>query len=280
MNVRSEGQYQRITLVIADLPVAILCNDARVSIQLREHYAAFLSDDQRDPLLVVNAFLDAAFPPPPYGQRAMHYVPHENRLVLIGAEALLNLGHGIVQLWLSPVHALENIDYTLRVVYAMLATYNGGLMLHAAGIVHQQSAYLFCGKSGSGKTTIARHSPPTAILNDDLVLLLPNGQDWYAYATPFWNPTQQPPAGQIKAPLSHLLFLVQDQEVQLVNVPPGRALAELLSVVPVITSNVVFGAQVMQIGSRLLEQVAAHYLHFRPDSSFWGIVGGNGKSGA
>lgn len=268
---------QHLLLDIGGIVVALLCNDARTIALLRRHYADFLADADCPPLVVVNAFVDPGLPVIGLAGREVYYNAADQRLLMLGAEAVLHLAQGAVQLWLAPGHILDNIEYTLRVVYALLAVRHGGLLLHAAGIVQQERAYLFCGQSGSGKTTVARLSPPDAVLNDDLVLLLPSGlTGWEAYATPFSNPTQQPPAGRIAAPLARLVFLVQAAEVRLVEMPPARALAELLAVVPVITANAALGSQVMQIGSHLLADVGGYYLRFRPEPSFWAVVA-NGK---
>ncbi len=268
-----EPLAQYLLLDIGGVVVALLCNDPPTLARLRRHYAAFLADAGCKPLVVVNAFVDPSLPVQPVPRGEVYYNPAEQRLLMIGAEATLHLAQGAVQLWLAPGHILDNIEYTLRVVYALLAVQHGGLLLHAAGIVHQAQAYVFCGQSGSGKTTVARLAPPDAVLNDDLVLLLPHGlTDWQVHATPFSNPTQQPPAGRIAAPLARLLFLVQSPAVRLREVSPARALAELLAVVPVITSDATLGAQVMQIGGQLLASVAVHYLDFRPEPSFWAVL--------
>ena len=69
--------------------------------------------------------------------------------------------------------AFEEVEYFLRVIYALLVFQAGGLLFHAAGIVRDGQCYLFFGHSGSGKTTVARLSSTDLVLNDDLVVLIP-----------------------------------------------------------------------------------------------------------
>jgi hypothetical protein len=149
----------------------------------------------------------------------------------------------------------------------------GGILLHCAGVVRNQRAFLFFGHSGSGKTTVARLSPNDIVLNDDLVTLLPSETGWLAHGTPFTNPTQNPPSNQ-SAPAAALLRLVQSKTVRLESLSRANAVAELLSNIPVLPQN---PAQLSQIIARLeslLDSLPAWYLHFLPDDSFWNTVDG------
>jgi hypothetical protein len=129
-------------------------------------------------------------------------------------------------------------------------------------------AYLFFGPSGSGKTTVARCSSPEAVLNDDLVLLLPEMQGWRAFGTPFSNPTQVTPR-QDSAPAAALLRLVQSKEVRLAPLSRAQALAELLASVPVLNASPNPPLERCQL---VLAGLPAYFLHFLPDPSFWPVV--------
>jgi hypothetical protein len=101
-------------------------------------------------------------------------------------------------------HPFEPIDYFVRAALALLAFEAGGLLFHAAGLAWRGNGYAFFGNSGSGKTTVARVSSHAQILNDDLVVLLPDAVRWNIHATPFSNPTQVTPAGPQFVPLCAL----------------------------------------------------------------------------
>lgn len=178
-------------------------------------------------------------------------------------------GYGEIEVQSS--HPENSIDYFLRSVYALLTFRASGLMFHAAGIVRNGRAYLFYGHSGSGKTTVARLSPDSLVLNDDLVLLLPENDGWQVHATPFWNPSQVQPTRQ-SAPLAGMYRLVQDKEVFLHKMGPAQALAELVSNVPIIPEDKVRSPELLIRGAKLLEDVSAYQLHFLPDNSFWSVI--------
>ena len=77
------------------------------------------------------------------------------------------------QVAITAPHPFEPIDYCVRAALALLAFEAGGLLFHAAGLARRGHGYGFFGYSGSGKTTVARVSTDAIILNDDLVVLLP-----------------------------------------------------------------------------------------------------------
>lgn len=81
----------------------------------------------------------------------------------------------------------------LRMAFAQAILPHGAISLHAAAVVLSGSAYLFMGKSGTGKSTHARLwqqcFPGCLLLNDDNPMLrLHDGQVW-AYGTPWSGKT-------------------------------------------------------------------------------------------
>ena len=126
---------------------------------------------------------------------------------------------------------------------------------------------------GAGKTTVARHSPDDLVLNDDLVLLMPRDNRWFAYATPFTNPTQIAPRGPFCAPLALVCRLIQARQVSLVHMSPGAAMAEVLASVPLLATEPLYATQLLERIEALITAVPIYWLHFLPDSSFWDVVG-------
>jgi hypothetical protein len=65
----------------------------------------------------------------------------------------------------------------------------GGLEVHACGVVTRGRLSLFCGQSGAGKSTLARlwrrHRPDAPILSDDRIALRPQARGFRGYGTPW-----------------------------------------------------------------------------------------------
>ncbi len=268
---RPTHEMHTCMLAIASIVVTLRCDDPAFAAALRARYHAFAL--HAFPHLQVHVAVTAADaevqgPAPDVvmeGAVIRHADGHHPSYIDVAA------GHG--HLVVSQPYAIEEMEYWLRVAYAILAFRAGGLLFHAAGVVHHERAFLFCGRSGSGKTTVARLSPNDIVLNDDLVVLMPDeNSGWIAYATPFSNPTQIQPTGNRSAPVAGIFRLVQNKNVDLQPVNGGLALAELLANVPVLAADRSLSMRLFERCEELLRTVPVYYLHFLPDPSFWPVV--------
>lgn len=263
--------FSNVSLEIANLSVKLNCNHIKLANLLRERYQGFASSQQNTNVLVdihwigkdrQNALLDIN---PNFLEGVLFFSAP-------GYEGFINEKSGEGKLTLSSVQPIEEIDYFVRMVFALLAHAAGGVLLHTAGIIRDGQAYLFFGHSGSGKTTVCRVSQPEhQILNDDLILLLPQENRWRAYGTPFWNPTQVKPNAS-SAPVAALYLLTQADQVFTQSLPRGRSLAALISNVPIIPQDLSRNQRLLDTLSDLQQAVPISELHFLPDNSFWNVI--------
>ena len=268
-------QSYRFSLGIADFTLQINCNDAHLTDTLAARYADFppgqtatffaqvdwVGEERCSSLLDTNTnFQDGTlhFSAPGY----QGHIDEKSR-------------QGYLRL--SSAKPVEDIDYFLRVVLALLAHQTGSILMHTAGVIRKDRAYLFFGHSGSGKTTVCRLSmddSPTsnqAILNDDLVLLQPMQNHWLAHGTPFWNPTQFKPSNRC-APVAGMYLLIQDTHVYAQILASGKATAALISNVPIIPQDPLRSVQLFDTLARLQKSITIYELHFLPDNSFWDVI--------
>ena len=81
----------------------------------------------------------------------------------------------------------------LRVAYAQAILSHNAISIHASAVYNEGKAYLFMGKSGTGKSTHARlwmeHIPGTKLLNDDNPTVRIVDGKAYAYGTPWSGKT-------------------------------------------------------------------------------------------
>ena len=186
--------------------------------------------------------------------------------------------HGIIEasdraiLWINPNVGLQCVEIFFRVVTAIRIFSLGGVMFHAAGIVRNQLGYIFTGYSGAGKTTVCRLSEGCTVLNDDLIILSPVESGWQISATPFTNLTQVR-SGSGTAPLHKILFLKQDKNHHLEDVPNSKAVAELLTHVPVISHSPLHISSLVSRCVDIIHTTPAKELHFLPDKGFWELLG-------
>jgi hypothetical protein len=87
------------------------------------------------------------------------------------------------------------LNNLLMMLYAFIAAPHGVLMMHASVIKHAGHAYLFLGKSGTGKSTHSslwlKHIPDCELLNDDnpLVKVEAVGQHVQVFGSPWSGKT-------------------------------------------------------------------------------------------
>jgi hypothetical protein len=256
-------------LSVSGIGVRLNCDHAQLNRKLCERYQFFpaagnVQLEGRVEWLSPTSLSSVSPPAIAFREGVVHFTTP-------GYEGSIDVEKRKASLSFSSSHPVEDVDYFLRAIYAMLLFHFGGVMIHGAGILRHGRAYLFFGHSGVGKTTVARLSQADQVLNDDLIGVMPDGVGWRAYATPFWNPTQVQP-NPTSGPLAALLHLVQARRVTLKVMSPGRALAELMANMPVISANPALGASIMDRALNLLHDVPAYQLHFLPDRSFWQVV--------
>jgi len=163
------------------------------------------------------------------------------------------------------------LDSLLRVLLSWKLLDRRGFLLHAATVVRDGKAYIFAGRSGAGKSTVASLSPEGSVLTDEISLLRREHGMWRAYGTPFWGEFRA--AGlNISAPVAGVFRLVQAAENR---VTPLRPLAILRSLLP----NVLFFSAEAEANRRLLEilsqaatEIAGYNLAFRNNPTFWEVL--------
>lgn len=167
-----------------------------------------------------------------------------------------------------PVVSLGDLAYFVRTVFALAAFEEGGLLFHAAGVVHRDVLWAFFGPSGSGKTTAASLSRGKDVLSDDLIFLRRGGGGWEGWATPF----SLCRGGRRSSPLRALVRLVKAPEDRIVFIPSGVALGELVANSPVVNADPARLPELFIRWEEILAQVPVCALHFRKTEAFWEVI--------
>lgn len=81
----------------------------------------------------------------------------------------------------------------LRIVFAQAIIPHGGLSMHSSVVVNEGQAFMFMGKSGTGKSTHSRlwlnHIEGSWLLNDDNPIVRVTGEDVVVYGSPWSGKT-------------------------------------------------------------------------------------------
>ena len=119
--------------------------------------------------------------------------------------------HALATVMWSDRYAGNALDAMLRTMFSMSVLFNGGISVHASCVVNSGRAYLFMGRSGTGKSTHSslwiRNIPGTMLLNDDNPVIRLSGHTLMAYGTPWSGKT---PCYQAEGyPVAGIVRLVQ-----------------------------------------------------------------------
>ena len=171
----------------------------------------------------------------------------------------------------SGVRNEYDLDSLLRVLLSVVLLPRCGFLLHAATVVRDGKAYVFMGRSGAGKSTVASLSPPGSVLTDEISLLRCFQGTWRAYGTPFWGEFRA--EGQnCSAPLASVHELVQSPRNAKEPLTAKQALGALLGNTLFFTAAREPRQNLLGILLDLIRSVPVHRLQFRRDTSFWEVV--------
>jgi hypothetical protein len=264
---------QSLTLTIAEIPVLVVSESQEFMAQTEERYANFISTEM-DPLLRIDVNILPQ-------ERAPNFETEMERPEVVfdhgrerGTFAWPGLSGEIdlvsrkakMSCTLSPI-ALNSF---LRFVYSLVLLKELGFLVHASGLIRNQKGYIFPGKSGVGKTTIARLSPEAILLSDDIPLVKMMDTP-LIFGTPFWGDLAVG-GEKTSAPLAGIYFPVKDKKNYTERLKPRQVFAKLLPNVVFFFKSEKFSKQLFDLCFDLATKVSGYELHFLPDISFWECI--------
>lgn len=163
----------------------------------------------------------------------------------------------------------------LRIFAAYAILMRGGLLLHSAGIVADNQAYLFMGCSGAGKTTLSRLAlaEGVKILSDDINIVIPSQQGGYTVgAVPFAGELGHDSLEQSgRYPLKGLFWLEKSLALSYEKISASGQLAKVLACCPVVNADARQLDRILATGACLLSSTPMYLLRFRRDDAFSNI---------
>ena len=157
----------------------------------------------------------------------------------------------------------------IRAALAWRMLSRGGALLHAAGVVLSDRAFVLAGPADSGKSTWARLAQEAggAVLSDDLVLIDGVGDGIEALGAPFRS-THANTSGPGRWPLAAILFPVHGSEVALSPVSGIESRAKVLANLPFVADGVAEDRRVTETIEAWISSVPTRKLTFGRDPAF------------
>jgi hypothetical protein len=171
----------------------------------------------------------------------------------------------------SGVRHEYGLDSLIRILLSVLLAPQRGFLLHAASVVRNGRAFVFTGKSGAGKSTVASLSPKGSVLTDEISLLKFVDSSWQAFGTPFWGEFRADGVN-VHAPVAGLYFLHQAQDDHLEEVSPREALRGLLPNILFFSRDREMNENLLRLLGEFVAAVPCYKLFFRKDPHFWSVL--------
>lgn len=163
------------------------------------------------------------------------------------------------------------LDSLLRILLTVALLPKQGFLLHAASVVREGRAYIFMGRSGAGKSTVASLSPEGSVLTDEISLIRCVEGEWRAHGTPFWGEFRA--AGHNQSyPIAGVYCLRQAREDRVVPLKAKDLLRAMLPCVLFFSPEQEANEALLNILMKFVGEVPCHDLHFRKGSAFWDEV--------
>jgi hypothetical protein len=246
-----------LSIHIGNIPLQIEC-PARLRAQAARRYAGFSQAAGASGAVRVRLRERAS---PPVREAEFHCTWNEARLEASRAEAAFR-----------GVRSEFTLDSLVRMLLSFLLAEREGFLLHAAAVVRASRVLVFMGRSGAGKSTVARLASGTAaVLTDEISLLRRERGEWRAYGTPFWGEFHA--GGQNASfPLTGVYLLQKARENRVEPLERSQALRAVLENVLFFSKEKAHQERLLEWAAALVEQVPMHRLHFRRDASFWEVL--------
>jgi hypothetical protein len=246
--------HRPLNISIGSVPLSLSFSESTLFEKARSRYREFAANSGSALPIQLRSDLPAPI------QSSFSYAHDRARLYLgdSGAEF-----HGV-----RHEYALDSL---LRILLTMVLLPERGFLLHAASVVRDGRAYIFMGRSGAGKSTVASLSPQGSVLTDEISLLRFVDGAWQAHGTPFW--------GEFRAaginrhfPIAGIYQLVQAPIDSVEPLSPKEILRALLPCVLFFSSDSHASEVLLRTLLAVATQIPCRRLRFRRGLDFWRVI--------
>lgn len=159
------------------------------------------------------------------------------------------------------------INNTLMLLYAIYTACKDTLLIHASVVACKNRAYVFLGKSGTGKSTHSQlwlqHIKQTYLLNDDNPVIRLYGNEVIIYGTPWSGKT--PCYRNESMPLGGIVRLSQYPENKIERLTGAAAYAAIAPSASAIRWKQEYAGGLHSTLSKIVSHIGIYHLQCRPD---------------
>jgi hypothetical protein len=196
-----------------------------------------------------------------------------------GYEANIDYGTGDVRYrGLFDVVSSHNLcpvfESFLRVLCSGALLRSGGALLHASAVAVRGSAWVFCGVSGAGKTTLVEGTADDEYLTDDQSIVTASESGFMAWGTPFSGSAARraPPRAHPVAAFVLLDEMRANRTTLVRRRDGGRAAGELLRHVCAHERSVSEARRALDVAARIVATTPVFSLRRHLDTSLAALI--------
>ena len=168
--------------------------------------------------------------------------------------------------------AIYSFDSFLRIFFSLILVQEGGFLLHAASVVKDGCGYIFMGRSGSGKSTIAMYSDQYTVLSDEISLVKKVENHYLLYSTPFWG-EQEIKGGNYYSPIQGIYRIKQSAQVESKRLIKRESFSYLMRNILYFAKEPHLTKQLFQNCLDFINKINFYELRFKKNKYFWKIIG-------
>jgi len=255
---------------IAGVCAKIVCQDKEFVLGIDEQYRNYQSTAKEDFVFYVDSEVQPFQIPDvsegfDYGEQNVVIIPGKWKYsIVLDKDRQIKLGSIDIMGAKVHLHLFPGLEigsyFHLVFMHAIrhFLTYEGGLLLHASGLVREGKGFVFCGPDESGKSTIANMAPASLIAADDsLAVRMVNGACWL-HTVPWGRRDSK----NVSAPIAKLFFLHQAQELEVREMALIEAVKHFLANTFFDTSDELIYARTLDTVQYLAQQISCYELYF------------------
>lgn len=159
-------------------------------------------------------------------------------------------------------------ETVMRITTSDIIINEFGIMLHSSGVIDNNMAILFSGKSGAGKSTMAELSLPRVILNDEMIALRIVSGGLVCYSTPF-SGSGRSSYLNTGARVKRLYFIEQSKENVIANCGKEELITRFWCNVFSLRKDSAASYVARSVIAVLADANSCKILRFRKDRSVW-----------
>ncbi len=169
---------------------------------------------------------------------------------------------------------LDGVENLFRVVASYQLFGEGCLVMHSAAFTDGDRGFLFCGRSGAGKTTLCCLADELEldILSDELNAISRSGDSFEIRAMPFAGDFGRAPKPHPPYPLTGLLGLAQGTAPAVHGCSKAEAVSRIVASCPYINTDPRLVDALTSRAAELIERVPLRILSFAKDTRFWSVL--------